>query len=332
MKLGHILAMPIIAALLSPPSIGQPPEFDWNAMHRHVNDLLQQGRSAESQTVLEKSVKAAHMRGERSAGLAKALNDLGTFYHDSGRFADADRAYSESLSISRRIQATVPEMAIAMGNLAGLRLAQGRPSDAEKLYVDAHQIAVSAYGAESSEVADLLTGLADVYLELGEHEKARQLGERALAVLETTGKDPRLQGVALFIVAKAAWKQNRDEEAERLLRRANEILRRTLGRGHPTYLSGLVSLATLVCRKNPSEGGQLFSDALQSIETQFGPSHVFTGYTLMVYARHLQDQGHKHEGKRLKRRGEEILARHSRENLLGHTFDIKAFQRPNARQ
>lgn len=331
MKLGRILTLPIIAAILTLPSIGQKPEFDWNAVHRRVKDLLQHGHTAEAQMVLEESVKAAYRRGERSAGLAEALNDLGTFYHDSGRFADADRAYSESLSISRQMPEIVPEMAIAMANLAGLRLAEGRPSDAEKLYIEAQHLAISAYGAESAEVANLLTGLADVYMELGEHEKARQLGERAVVILETTGKDPQALGVALFTVAKAAWRQQRDEEAERLIRRAIEILRRSLGPQHPSYLSGLVSLATLVCRKNPSEGGQLFSEALQSMETQFGPNHFFTGYTLVHYAQHLRDQGRKREAKNLKRRGEEILARHSRENLLGHTFDYKAFQRPNAR-
>jgi tetratricopeptide (TPR) repeat protein len=196
--------------------------------------------------------------------------------------------------------------------------------------MDAERLLITACGVESTDVANLRSGLADVYWEMGKYENARRLGERALSVLETAGRTPQF-GVALFIVAKTAWKQNRDEEAERLLRRAIEIWRTSLGPQHPTFASGLVSLAVLISRKNPREADQLFAQALQSVETQLGPGHVFTGYTLVLYAQHLEGRGRKGEQKRLKRRGEEILVRHSRDNLLGHTLDIKAFQRPNAR-
>jgi len=220
LALGRILIIPLTVTVLALPSIGQKPEFDWKAVHGNVNDLLQQGRTAQAQSVLEESVKVARARGERSAGLAWALSDVGTLYHDSGRFAEADRAYSEALSIMRRIPESGPAMAVALDNLAGLRLAQGRPSDAEKLYLDAQPLVLSTYGAESAEAANLLSGLADVYVELGKYDKATRLGERAIGLLEATGNDlPRL-GVAQYTVAKAAWMQNRNDEAERLLRRS----------------------------------------------------------------------------------------------------------------
>ncbi|MCC7155716.1 MAG: tetratricopeptide repeat protein, partial [Bryobacterales bacterium] len=285
--LGCIRIMPVIMALLALPSIGQKPEFDWNAVHGRVNDLLQLGRTAEAQLVLEESVKAARARGERSAGLASALNDLGTLYHDSGRFADADRAYGESLSLWRRIPEAVRETAVALDNLAGLRMAQGKPSDAEKLYIDAQQLVISTYGAKSPEAANTLTGLADVYLEMGKYDKATQLGERAVGILETTGQGPPQLGVALFIVAKAAWMQNRTDEAERFLRRALETWLRSRGPQDLTYLTGLVCLATLVSKRNPSEGGRLFSEALGSLETQLGPNHYVVGSTLVLYAQNL---------------------------------------------
>ena len=61
---------------------------------------------------------------------------------------------------------------------------------------------------------------------MGDYENARQLGERALSVLEARPNDPH-RGVALFLHAKTAWKQNSDEgQAERPLLARTRTLRR----------------------------------------------------------------------------------------------------------
>ncbi len=84
-------------------------------------------------------------------------------------------------------------------------------------------------------------------------------------------------------------------------------------------------------KENTHQSSTQLAEGLQSVETQLGPNHVFTGYTLVDYAQHLAERGRTREAKNLKRRGEEILTRHSQENLLGHTFDIQAFQRSRSR-
>jgi tetratricopeptide (TPR) repeat protein len=318
------LVTPVMVAFLIPLR-SEEPEFDWSALHKQVADLLQRGSISESETVLGDSIARGRGRNERSEGMAEALNDLGSLYHDSGRLIEAERAYRESISIWNVLGSSNPKMGITLSNLAGLRLAQGRPSDAEKLYVQAEKILVVKRGAQSAEAAAVFCGLADVYWETGGYAKARLLGERALSILEPTPDNPQL-GVALFILAKTAWKQSRDEDAEQMLRRAIEVWRTTLGPLHPTVLSALVSLGVFLSGRNPAEADRLFSDALRSIETQFGPNHAYSGYALMVYARHLDSRGLGKEARKLKRRGEQILARHARENLLGHMLDIKSFQ------
>ena len=191
MTLRSILIMPAILALLTPLQ-AQNPEFDWNVLHRRVADLLQHGFTDEAETVLQDGIRAARGRNDASEGLAASLNDLGSLCHDSGRLVDADRAYHESLSIWRRVDATNPKLAITLGNLAGLRLAQGRPSDAEKLYLEAQHLFASAYGAENPEVASVLSGLADVYWETGKYHEARVLAERAVSFLDGAGDDPAI--------------------------------------------------------------------------------------------------------------------------------------------
>jgi tetratricopeptide (TPR) repeat protein len=329
MRRQGILTIPVIVTLLTPLRADKA-EFDWNALQRQVAELLQHGAIVKAEKLLENGVETARQRKERSAGLAEVLNDLGTLYHDSGNLVEADRAYRESFSIWRRVASNNPKLGMTLQNLAGLRLEQGRASDAEKLYMEAQRLLVSVHGVDSPEGASALTGLAHVYFEMGRYENARQVGEHALSILETKRDNPHL-GVTLFILAKTAWKQSRDGEAERLLRQAIQTWRVLLGPQHRTVLSGLVSLAILISGKDPHEANHLFSEALQSLETQLGPDHAFTGYALVGYARHLEQQGRKGEGMRLKRRGQAILARHSSENHLGHTIDIQAFQRRNAR-
>jgi Flp pilus assembly protein TadD len=124
----------LVALLALPLQSGQA-DFDWTVFHRQTAALVLNHRSAEAQLLLEESIAAARRRGDTGAGIAEALNDLGTLHHEAGRLSDAERAYKESVSVWSRIPGNPPKMGIALGNLGALRLLQGRPSDAEKLYL-----------------------------------------------------------------------------------------------------------------------------------------------------------------------------------------------------
>lgn len=276
--------------------------------------------------VLKGGVRTARERGESGSALAEALNDIGALYHNSGRFLEAERSYKQSLSLWARIPEPKPRMGIVLGNLAGLRLAQGRPSDAEKLFSEAKRILVAGYGAESPEIAFVLCGLADVYWGTRHYDDARLAAESALSTSEKLRLGAQT-GAALFLLAKVAWRQNREEDAERLLRQAIDVWRTSQGQQHPTYASGLSSLAVVLSKKDPDESTRLFRESLVILEVQLGPDHAFTGYTLLDYSKHLKAQGRKKEGIAVERRGKAILNEHTRENFLTHTFDVNAFRK-----
>jgi hypothetical protein len=142
-------------------------------------------------------------------------------------------------------------------------------------------------------------------------------------MLRGSGHDSQI-GVALFLLGKIAISQHREADAEELVRRATELWRNSLGPDHPTYVSGLATLAIVLAMTNPGEAVHVLDESLQAIEKSVGAEHVWTGYALLAFAKQLETIGRKKESKELKRRGEAILVRHSRENLLGHTLDIKA--------
>jgi tetratricopeptide (TPR) repeat protein len=315
-------------ATCDPEELGS--DSDWTNLNQQVADQLRKGLVAEAERLLEDGIRSARRNGDTSPGLAGALNDLGTLYHDSGSLLKAERAYKESIAIWAQAPFNPPRMGITLENLAGLLREQGRTSDAEKLYLDAERVLASGYGVNSPELATSRCGLADVYWETGRFAMARKTAESALTLLETAGPDSQL-GVALFLLGKIAWRQNRELDAERLFRRAIQVWRDSLGAQDSTYASGLTCLAVVLSRKEPREADRLFREALEVIEKRLGPDHAFTGTTLVLYAKHLEASGRKREARDLRRRGEAILSENSRDNLLGHTVDAKTLQWQGAR-
>jgi tetratricopeptide (TPR) repeat protein len=319
-KVGLTLLLSIALTAAEPKNV----EFDWVALHLRVMGLLQQRKVAESERLLDESIHAARLRGETSNGLARALNDLGSLFQDEGRLREADRVYREALAQLTRLPGGILPMGVTLGNVANLRLAEGKPSEAEKLYLDARRILSNGDRTQSPELAVVLCGLADVYWETRRYADATRAAQTALDMLRGPGHDSQV-GVALFLLGKIAISQHREADAEELVRRAVELWRISLGPDHPTYVSGLATLAIVLATENPSEAVRVFDDALQTLEKYLGAEHMWTGYALLAFANHLETFGRKKEGKELKRRGEAILARHFRENLLGQTLDLKAY-------
>jgi tetratricopeptide (TPR) repeat protein len=275
---------------------------------------------------LRRKVDTARAGGETtSPALAENLNDLGSAYFDQARFLDAERCYDEAISIWASRDSTNPKMGFALRNLAQLRVEQGRPSDGERLIRRAREIMGAAYGNDSVELAQVNIGLATALMNLRRTSEAATVASLALAALEPRGNSEHL-GAALFLLGKAAWIQHHESDAELLLRRAAEVWRTVLGSQHPTYATGLVAIAELLTETHTSRSGPLFLEALGVFDSQLGPEHPYTAYTLLLYSRYLKSQGERREAGKLKRRAEAILAEHWRANQLGRTLDVNGFE------
>ncbi len=314
----------LTAFALAGPLFAAREEPNWNDLRYRSAALLKAARLAEAEDLLTTNIVTARQRGEVSTGMAEALSDLGALYHDSARFSAAERAYKESIFLWERVPGTQPNHGTTLGNFAALRLAQGRPSDALKLYRRAAHVLGFTDDTADPKLIWISCGMANAYWETGRRDDAKRALDHVLTVLPSPGHESEL-ALALFQRAKIAWEENQLFETEQLIRRAIGIWKETLGPLHSPYSSGLTSLAVLISKRNPDEAEQLFRQSLEVTATRFGPGHVYEGYTLVLYARHLKDQGRKSEANKLKRRGEEILARHSRDNSLGHTIDVTAF-------
>ena len=304
--------------------IGARPGAPQNSLPQAV-DRLRLGRTDERIGILAEAIRVARRRGEAGLELAGALNDLGSLYHDTDRLPEAARCYREAIAILKARSESNSNLLVALGNLAGLRLAQNRYSEAEKLYRDALEVVVSEFGNDSPEAAIICNGLAETFLGARRCREAREFSERALAILETSGSDAN-KAVSLFILSKVAWQRGAKEEAESWLRRAIGAWRISVGVGHPSYASGLASLAVVLSSSHPDEAERLFQQALDILRATLGENHSYSGWVMLLYSRHLELHGRKKEAKDLKLRANLILTGQSLRNQLGHTVDVQTLR------
>jgi tetratricopeptide (TPR) repeat protein len=165
-------------------------------------------------------------------------------------------------------------------------------------------------------------GLSDTLFYAGRYEEARELGERALRVLDGS-THLAAAATSLSMLAQVAWKQNQKGQAEQYLRRAAVKWERSVGVDHPSYASALASLAVALSNVKPEEADRLFQQALQIVEAKLGPTHSYRGWVMLLYSRHLKSHGRKAQAKELKRGAEVILNGQSIQNHVGFTMDAQ---------
>src|SRR5260370_23675007 len=121
-----------------------------------------------------------------------------------------------------------------------------RYAEAEPLYQGALHIIRQKLGPESSQVADLLNALAELYREQGKYAQAEPLYQRALYIWEQT-PGPEYPNVAfpLCNLANLYAQQGKYAEAEPLYQRALHIWEQALGPEHPQVALPLNNLAHL---------------------------------------------------------------------------------------
>jgi len=103
-----------------------------------------------------------------------------------GRWVDAERAYTEALSVfDRRLGPTSLEVASALSGLAGVQNARGATADAERSYRRALAIRDAKLPASHFDLGITLNNLAILLLDRGERTESEALLVRAHAIFLT---------------------------------------------------------------------------------------------------------------------------------------------------
>jgi len=169
----------------------------------------------------ETALELAHTGDSKNpAYLANVENTLGSVLvsadrHDEAlpRFERAKELWSISLG-----EASAP-VAVALANIAEVRLLQGSFGEARTLYARSLEMRTALNGERHESLVTPLLGISSAALALGESAPSRQAAERALGIAEEAGADPRLVARASEALALALAKSP-STRAERVRARA----------------------------------------------------------------------------------------------------------------
>ena len=120
----------------------------------------------------------------------------------------------------------------------------GQYVEALPFYRKALDMVQREFGADHIAMADMLNGLASLYLDLGQHDGAEPLLKRSLAIRKSAlGSDHPKIALSLNNIAGVYTRQGRYDEAEPLLKRSLSIWEKSVGPQHPRVAMTLNNLA-----------------------------------------------------------------------------------------
>jgi len=215
-----------------------------------------------------------HRSGAAAPELLPILASLAQLRFEQAELAEATalRRRALKIAIGSYGPGSVPA-AEAMAALAHLYIERRRYLDSEPLTIAAASVLCDRLGQSSPALAAVLSDRARIALAWGDHDRARQWADDAIAVDKEGSGAPhsgRLRVLGLVLAA-----QDEFADSERVLQQAL-----TLDRGSGDQLATARSLAALanayLRQKRPAPALPLIEEATLIDQTGLGPGHPIT--------------------------------------------------------
>lgn len=218
-----------------------------------------------------------------AAATARVLNQTGRYLEARAEYNEAEPLYRRSIQIDgASFGPDHPNVAIRLGNLAGLLQATNRVIEAEALFRTALQIDEASFGPNHPQVATDLNNLAELLRVTNRMAEAEPLFRRSLRIDEASyGCDHQNIAKCLNNLALLLQETGRMDEAEQLFRRVVTIFETSLGPDHPNVATSLNNLAGLLYATNrTAEAEPLYRRSLQIDEASYGTDHPIVAIRL----------------------------------------------------
>lgn len=205
---------------------------------------------------------------------AKVLADLGDVYSEQEEFLKAEDAYTQALSLSKRLSDT-NESALMLHNLAMCRSREGKNDDALALLEKAARLMKSASARDPALEAQLFNGFGIVYYRANKNSKAEKSFNQAMDVARASGI-PFNPAVVLNNLGAVYLRQRKFKQAEDAANRALQIKEAESGPFDPGLLAELDTLAATYSATGRHElAKEQYDRALKILEprrSDFAPS------------------------------------------------------------
>jgi len=263
------------------------------ALNNRVKQLWVSGQKNEAIGLAEKSVEVAKSSvGANSRETAALESQLGNFYREVGRFADAERVLKDAIPILEKgDKGTNVDLAAALNNLGGVYLQQGLFPETETMFKRSLAIYETL---PNGKVRDLWRGnginnLAVLYgteavakADSGQIDDANRVYDRMISMLNEViplwsrafGATHATVGTALQNRGEAYSKREQYDKAEADLRASLKIRTQTLSPKSPVLATVKNNLANvLVAEQKYPEAEELLKSALQIRLDALGRNH-----------------------------------------------------------
>jgi tetratricopeptide (TPR) repeat protein len=287
------------------------------------------GAEKQLQSALSEARVAA---GTRSMTYARALAILGVFYHDLGRFSQAESSFTESLRIAREIKGDEdPGLAPVIIQLAWLYIETGRPGPASRLQPQSWIDRLTLSDPESGYLPMLLETLGGLNALQGKVAAATNIYRRDFELLAKRGASVSVEMASArnnfgFIQLRTG----RYREARNEFSKALQLWTELPGDGLQVAISQLGLAETNMALGRYDEAGKFFREVLPVFEQKCGPNSLRTEDVLVHYAQVLRHQKRKEEARRLEERARLIRKASTRDLAFQQVIDVRDLKKTDA--
>lgn len=271
---------------------------------------------------------AAQQSQSNTLGRAQALNRLGMALHDAAAYLEAERAYSQSAAICRKLgDPGLDLLSSALNNLGALRTDLGKLNQAAASLREALLIRERLHGDDRPSLVVVLSNLGGVETALDRLSKADDTYQRALRISRAaSGAESLATASLLNNLAALRHRQGRRREAAELFEEVAEIVKDVHGLTRGLALSNLAAVQVELGRYEDAEYAA--ETALTILERTLPPEHPRLAKILLTYSELMKKTKRSSYARTMKRRAKRILAQSRDDNLLDHSIDVSAFAAP----
>jgi tetratricopeptide (TPR) repeat protein len=288
------------------------------ALGKAVNNISQlyadEGKLDKAVQSLKQAIGLYESGGASEGERAFLYGNLGAYYLQQGKYADADVSLNQALSIQQKaINQNPADYAMTLTSLGMLRAGQDKFDEAEKYYNQALAILEKLQGKENPALIRPLHSLVNLYLQTFKFGEAAEVNDRALAIAEKSlGEKHPLYADSIRKKAVIEFTRGRYEESERLFKRAIAIDEGVLGKDTPQVASALVNLAAVYAAQGRfAEAELLYKKSMAIDELVYGPESRQSAEALRELASLEHSKGNFAEAESLYKKAIQIMTKFS---------------------
>jgi serine/threonine protein kinase/tetratricopeptide (TPR) repeat protein len=249
-------------------------------------------------TLVDRGVQEAHALTGDLRSQAEIYQTLGTVYENLGKLEEANKLLNISLDQRKALfGADSPEYADALIALAGLRDAQAKFDEAEKLARQGLGVSKHHLAPNHPAIAKATALLGKILEDRGTYPEAIAVLEEAARLQSTSDASRADLSASLTELANSHFYAGHYDTSESLNQRLLAMDRELYGERHPHVADDVINLGAIQYERGRfSEAERFYRQGLDITQSFYGKDHPATASALTMLGRALVSQGKLDEG------------------------------------